>query len=209
MQPIRILLADDHTTTRAGLRRVLDEEAGLEVVGEAGDGVDAVRLVGELRPDILLLDISMPGLNGVQVAQALQAARAETRIVVLTGYGDSEEYAHALLRLGVKGYLAKTASLVELAGAIRSAHAGQVYVQPEVSALVYDQAREEPEERPTARELDVLRLLAEGQKNAAIAKTLFVTERTVQFHLHNLFGKLHAFSRTEAVHLARKKKWLS
>ncbi len=160
------------------------------------------------RPDILLLDISMPLLNGVEVARVLETDLPETRIVVLTGYSDSEEYARALLRLGVKGYLSKTASVEEVIGALRSVHAGHTHMEPAVSALLAPTEQPAPEERPTPQELDVLRLVAKGYGNAAIAKELFIVERTVEFHLTNLLGKLQASSRTEAVYLARQKKWL-
>ncbi len=208
MSRIRVLLADDHVTTREGLRRLLDEDAAVEVIGVAGDGEETVRLARELRPDILLLDISMPGLNGVEVARTLETTLPETRIVVLTGYSDSEEYARALLRLGVKGYLSKTASVEEVIGALRSVHAGHTHMEPAVSALLASTERRKPEERPTPRELDVLRLVAKGYGNADIAKELFIVERPVEFHVTNLLGKLQAFSRTEAVYLARQKKWL-
>jgi len=208
MSRIRVLLADDHVTTREGLRRLLDEDAAVEVIGVAGDGEETVRQARELRPDILLLDISMPRLNGVEVARALETALPETRIVVLTGYSDSEEYARALLRLGVKGYLSKTASLEEVIDALRSVHAGHTHMEPAISALLASADQPAPEERPTPRELDVLRLVAKGYGNADIAKDLFIVERTVEFHLTNLLGKLQASSRTEAVYLARQKKWL-
>ncbi len=209
MSRIRVLLADDHVTTREGLRRLLDEDAAVEVIGVAGDGEETVRLARELRPDILLLDISMPLLNGVEVARTLETALPETRIVVLTGYSDSEEYARALLRLGVKGYLSKTASMEEVIAALRSVHAGHTHMEPAVSALLASAEQPGPEERPTPRELDVLRLVAKGYGNAAIGKDLFIVERTVEFHLTNLLGKLQASSRTEAVYLARQKKWLT
>lgn len=208
MSPIRILVADDHITTRESLCRCLNEDAELDVVGEAGDGEETLRLARALQPDVLLLDISMPGLNGVQVAQVLRAALPQTRIVVLTGYGDNAEYAHALLRLGVRGYLSKTASLTEIVAALHTVQAGQTYVQPTVTALLATSAREEPADKLTPRELDVLRLVAQGKSNTAIAKHLYITKRTVEFHLNNLFTKLHAASRTEAVYRAQQKKWL-
>jgi len=162
------------------------------------------------RPDILLLDISMPLLNGVEVARVLETALPETRIVVLTGYSDSEEYARALLRLGVKDYLSKTASLEEFIAARRSplracqAHPhGAGGLRP-AGLSGATGAGGEAGAAGTGRVAPG----GEGDGNAAIAKELFIVERTVEFHVTNLLGKLQASSRTEAVYLARQKKWL-
>jgi DNA-binding NarL/FixJ family response regulator len=140
MSQIRILLADDHVLTREGLRRFLDAGRDFAVIGETGDGQEAVRLAQELRPDIVLLSITVAGLNAVKVAQALKTARPKTRIVVVAHSGDSEELIRALLHLGVRGYLGKTASLAELNRALRAVTAGQVYVQPAARAPLYASA---------------------------------------------------------------------
>jgi DNA-binding NarL/FixJ family response regulator len=208
MSRIRILLADDHAITRDGTRRLLDTEADFEVVAEASDGEEAVRLAQELRPDILLLDISMPRLNGVQVAQVLRQNLPETRIVILTGYG-SDQYAQPLVRLGVSGYLSKTASFDELVQALRSVQVGQVCLRPSVVALLAGGTDTAIGDEPTARELQVLRLVAEGHRNRDVARRLGTSERTVQFHLGNLFAKLQAGSRTEVVHRARERGWIA
>lgn len=135
MKPIRILLADDHAITREGTRRLLEAEPDLEVVGEAVDGEEALRLVEESRPDIAVLDISMPNLNGVQVAEAIRRELQGIRIVILTGY-DGEQYARALVRLGVQGFLSKAASSHELVEALRTVHAGKTYFQPVVAEML-------------------------------------------------------------------------
>lgn len=207
MKPIRILLADDHAITREGTRRLLESEPDLEVIGEAGNGEEALRLAEELRPDILVLDISMPGLNGIQVAETIRLKLPEIRIIILTGY-ESEQYARALVRLGVNGYLSKTASSEELATALRTVQSGQSYFQPAVVELLRDNAAPGTGDEPTPREMEVLLLVAEGLRNKEIARRLSTSERTVQFHLGNLFSKLQAGSRTELVHLARQKGWL-
>ncbi len=204
---IRVLLADDHAITREGTRHLLEAEPDFAVVAEAADGEETVRLAQALRPDIVVLDISMPGLNGIQVGEILRQTVPETRIVVLTGY-DNEQYAKALLRLGVSGYLSKTASSRELASALRSAYADRLYVQPPIVSLLTSSLASQADE-PTPRELEVLRLVAQGQRNRDIARQLHTSERTVQFHLANLFGKLEVGSRTEMVYRARQKGWIT
>lgn len=205
--PIRVLLADDHAITREGTRRLLEAEGGLRVVAEAADGEEATLLTQDLKPDILLLDISMPGLNGIQVAQILRRTAPETKIVVLTGY-DNEQYAQALVHLGASGYLSKTTSSQELIRALRFVHAGHTYFQPAIEETIAVTAGTLATDQLTPRELEVLRLVAEGYRNAEIAKETLTSQRTVQYHLSNLFAKLGANSRTEVVHLARQKGWI-
>ena len=205
MSSVRILLADDHAIMRQGMRLLLEAEAGFSVVAEAADGEEALRLAQRVRPDIVVLDISMPRLHGVEAARHLRAALPQTKIVVLTGH-DSHRYARVLLRLGVAGYLAKTASAQELVCALRAAHAGRCYVQPAMAALLEEEA--DDEEEPTPRELEVLEEVAVGLRNVEIAAQLHVTERTVRFHLDNLFRKFRVGSRTELIHAALERSWL-
>ncbi len=204
---IRVLLADDHAITREGTRHLLESEPDFAVVAEAADGEETVRLAQALRPDIVVLDISMPRLTGIQVGEILRQTVPETRIVVLTGY-DNEQYAKALLRLGVSGYLSKTASSRELTSAIRSAYEDRVYFQPPILSLLNSSLVPQADD-PTPRELEVLCLAAQGQRNRDIARQLHTSERTVQFHLANLFGKLQVGSRTEMVYRARQKGWIT
>lgn len=201
---IRILLADDHTITREGTRRLLEAEADFAIAGEAADGDEAIRLVQQLRPDVLVLDVSMPGRDGIAVAREIREWCPETKIVVLTGHGDNPQYARALLRLGVRGYLAKTVAARELVAAIRSVAAGGRYLQGEIVGLMKAAAEVRASDLPTARELEVLRLVAAGLRNREIAQRLGLRERTVQFHLGNLFTKFGATSRTELVHRAHR-----
>ena len=207
MSPIRILLADDHAITREGTRRILEGEADLEVAGEAADGEEALRLTEELRPDIVVLDISMPGLNGVQVAEVLRRDLPDIRIVILTGY-DSEQYARALVRLGVQGFLSKAASSEELVGALRAVRDGNTYFQPMIVEMLGAGEAPASADEPSPREMEVLRLVAEGLRNRDVARRLCTSDRTVQFHLANLFYKFKAGSRTELVHVARRRGWL-
>ncbi len=205
---IRVLLADDHAITREGTRRLLEADPDFVVVAEAADGEETVRLAQALRPDIVVLDISMPGLNGIQVGEILRETVPESRIVVLTGYDDNEQYARALLRLGVSGYLSKTSSSRELASALRSVYSSRLYFQPSIASLL-NASLAPPADEPTPRELEVLGLAAQGKRNRDIARQLHTSERTVQFHLANLFGKLQVGSRTEMVYRARQKGWIS
>jgi two-component system, NarL family, response regulator LiaR len=178
------------------------------VVAEAADGEETVRLAQNLRPDIVVLDISMPRLNGIQVGEILRRTVPETRIVVLTGYDDNEQYAKALWRLGVRGYLSKTSSSRELATALRSVYSSRLYFQPSIANLL-NSSMTPLRDEPTPREMEVLNLVAEGKRNRDIARQLHTSERTVQFHLANLFDKLQVASRTEMVYKARQRGWIT
>jgi DNA-binding NarL/FixJ family response regulator len=205
MAPIRLLLVDDHPLARAGTHRLLEGETDFVVVGEAADGEAALILAERISLDIVVLDLHLPGLSGVEVARRLRSTKPDIRIVVLTGYA-VEPYMPVLRQLGVEGYLAKSASAGELADALRAVYAGRPYIQPELAALFEQTATDE--EVPTARELEVLLLVATGSTNREIAQRLAIRERTVEFHLDKLFRKLGASSRTEAVHLASRRGWL-
>jgi DNA-binding NarL/FixJ family response regulator len=181
----------------------------MEVVAEAADGEETMRLVLALKPDVLVLDISMPIKNGIEVARAVRKTLPDTRIVVLTGY-ENRQYAKALSQIGVEGYLSKTASASQLVGAMRDALTprGAARLQTELAANTLNMKLASMEE-PTSRELEVLQLVAQGMRTREIAQRLSTSERTVQFHLANLFGKLAAQSRTEVVHRARQRGWLT
>jgi DNA-binding NarL/FixJ family response regulator len=208
MTPIRVLIVDDHGVTREGMSRLLAGEADLAVVGEAADGRAALRLAEASRPDVVLLDLRLPGLDGLQVARALRRRLPSTRVVALTGYDENEQYARALVGLGVRGYLSKAVSGGEVARAIRAVHGGGTAFPPRVLERLGQARAASAAERPTARELETLALVARGLSNRELAIELGVSERTAQFHLRNIFAKLGVNSRTALVDRARARGWL-
>ena len=204
-QLIRIILADDHAVVRRGIREFLETDERLRVVAEAGSGDQALALAQQFDPDVVVLDIQMPGKTGIDVAKALRVAGSTAGILILTAY-DDEPYIVSALQAGANGYVLKTAEPEELVEAVLSVREGRsVLDQGLMTRLVRHiaQAREPAQkalvEPLSARELDVLRLVARGFTNKAVAVQLGISDRTVQGHLANIFGKLHAQSRTDAV----------
>jgi len=201
-QRIRVLLADDHPVFRQGLRRLLEGERDFLVVGEASDGQEAVTKVAALTPDVVLMDLEMPGLDGVAAIQRIHEAHGDVRILVLTAY-DTDERILQAVQAGARGYLLKGVPRDEIFQAVRIVHSGGSLLQPAVATKLLNRAidllRGEREETLTERELQVLELMAKGYRNKEIAKELFITERTVKFHANILFQKLNVDSRTEAV----------
>ncbi|HEX2728425.1 MAG TPA: response regulator transcription factor [Rubrobacteraceae bacterium] len=208
MEKIRILVVDDHPMLREGLVAVLETQEDFEVVGEASEGAEAVRLAGELLPDVILLDLEMPGTDGVAALERLRDTGSEVRTIVFTAY-DTDERILSSLRAGARGYLLKGASRGEIFTAIRTVHDGGTLLQSDVTnKLLASMSRDERRqafEPLTPRELEVLALLARGHKNAEIAGQLFITERTVKFHVSSLMRKLGAENRTEAVSIAAQR----
>lgn len=201
---ITIVLADDHTMMREGTRRLLEEDPALVVVGEAGDGTEAIELCRQLHPNILVLDIAMKGVNGFTVAQMLLAASQAPAILVLTGY-DQPAYVQAMLRMGIKGYWLKSASGHELRQALHAVACGNRSLAPEIRRLLAeDEALPHLVEPLTSRERAVVRLLVQGLRNGEIAERLHVSVKTVETHLTSLYGKLGVQSRAEAIALAQK-----
>ena len=205
---IRILVADAHPMLREGLVAVLSTQPDFEVVGEAADGSEAVRLAGALRPDVILLDLEMPGTDGVAALERLRDAGSEVRAVVFTAY-DTDERILGALRAGARGYLLKGASRAEIFDAVRTVYAGGSLLQPGVTARVLEHLGRGDERAQanqlTPRELEVLGLISEGLQNSEIAERLFVTERTVKFHVSSILAKLGADNRTEAVAIAARR----
>ena len=214
MGPIRILLADDHVVVREGTRQILERQADLSVVAEASDGRETVALAEQLHPDVAVVDVSMPVMNGIEATKGIKRVSPETIVLVLTAY-DYDEYVFAILEAGAAGYLLKNARASELVDAVRRVHAGESVLNPVVARKVLRRvvhSEPSPEEARgeslTDRELEVLRLAAQGLSNRQIADTLVVSPRTVQSHLANIFGKLQVGSRTEAVMVGLRRGWI-
>ena len=199
--PIRVLIADDHPLVRRGLAAIINMEEDAAVVGEAGDGEEAVMLWRRLRPDVTLMDLRMPKLDGVQAIKRIRAEDPAAGIIVVTTF-DHDEDIYAGLRAGAKAYVLKDVQPEELFGCIRAVHAGQAYLQPKVAAKLAQRVQEEP---LTEREEQILKLLAEGRSNRAIGQALFITESTVKSHMKSLFIKLDVTSRAEALALAARR----
>src|SRR6267378_3207287 len=198
---IRILIADDHTVVRDGLVAIVRQEQDLEVVGETGDGQQAVELWKKHQPDVTLMDLRMPGLDGVNAIYAIRAVDPKARIIVLTTF-DGDEDIYRGMRAGAKSYLLKDVRREELFQCIREVHAGRTFLPPAVAAKLAERL---PTEELTPREREVLRLLAEGKPNKLIGADLAITEVTVKSHVQSLFRKLNVLSRTEAIAVANRR----
>lgn len=195
MKRVRVLLADDHTLVRAGIRSLLENIDGVEVVAESGDGREALELIVRHRPDLALLDIGMPGLNGIEIARQVRRTAPRTRVVVLSMYDDKTHVTQAM-RAGVVGYLLKGAAVAELPMAIKVVMAGETYLTPKISAHVVggflDEAARgiEPIESLTPRQREILQLIAEGQSTKEIAAILGVSVKTIETHRARLTERL-------------------
>jgi DNA-binding NarL/FixJ family response regulator len=201
---IRLLIADDHPVVRAGLRGMLSAEPDFEVVGEATNGAEAVALTGELRPDIVLMDLRMPEIDGVTAISQIKEEYPETQVLVLTTYESDADILRAV-ETGATGYLLKDAPREELFGAIRTAAQGKSPLAPNVATRLMQRMRDLDEEALSAREIEVLELVASGTSNKEIAKRLWVSETTVKSHMLHIFDKLGVTDRTAAVTEALKR----
>jgi DNA-binding NarL/FixJ family response regulator len=198
MSPIRLLIVDDHPVVRDGLRGMLAADPSLEVVGEASDGAEAIRLVESLRPDVLLMDLRMPGLGGVAAIKALAEQGAEARVLVLTTY-DSDSDVTPALEAGATGYLLKDAPQEQLVRAIQAAARGESVLAPSVATRLVSQLRAPAQDALSDRELEVLGLIAQGETNRGAAARLFISEATVKTHLLHIYEKLGVNDRAAAV----------
>jgi DNA-binding NarL/FixJ family response regulator len=210
-EPIRIIIADDHPVVREGLAAILETQPDIEVLAEAPDGLEAVRLTRELGPDVVLMDLQMPNMDGVEAIKTIKAEVPATEIVVLTTY-DSDEYIFKGIEAGARGFLLKGASKNELLSAIRAASRGEALLPPVVAGKLVQRFSQmaqrqsgDGDETLTERELEVLRLMAQGARNKEIAHDLTITERTAKAHVSSILGKLAASDRTEAVTIALRK----
>ena len=214
MNKIRVLIADDHPVFREGLCYFLTKEDDLDVIARAKDGAEAVALAKELRPDVAILDIAMPKLDGIEAAKQIKSACPNTAILMLSAYG-YDSYILASLRAGAAGYLLKNAPINDLISAIRLAYAGEAVLDLKAvdKVLRYLAVEEGQEKRDIDvlhhREREVLKQAAKGKSNKAIGEELFISERTVQTHMVNIFQKLRVGSRTEAVLRALKEGWIT
>lgn len=210
----RILLADDHPVLRQGIRHLLEREGDFEVVGEAGDGEEAVKLASELMPDVAVMDVGMPKLSGLEATKQIKARYPAIAVLVLTIHDDNE-YIVGLLQAGAAGYLLKIAYGEELVQAIRSVRAGEFVLHPIVAQRLIKRVasqqvtpiRLEGVEQLTTREAEVLKLVAKGKTNKDISLELGIAVRTVKGHVANIFAKMRVASRTEAILLALKQGW--
>jgi NarL family two-component system response regulator LiaR len=212
---VKVLVAEDHLITRQGICRLLEDEDNLTVVGEAGDGEEAVQMVTEIQPDVVIMDVAMPKLNGIEATRQIKLTHPSTAVLILSAY-DDDEYVFGLVEAGAAGYLLKTVSGEELSRAIRAVHKGEPVLDPAIARKVLNRLRfpdrvpkaSKPSERLSDRELDVIKLAARGMSNKDIANELHLSRRTVEGNLRTIFNKLGVGSRTEAVIQAMERGWL-
>ena len=213
---IGIVIADDHPLLREAMRNAFEKHDDMEVLGEAGDGEEAVKLSSELKPDIVIMDIVMPNLSGIEATKQIRKVSPTTAVLILTAY-DDDRYIIGLLEAGAAGYLLKSARGQDLVGAVRTVHAGESVLHPTIIAKIlkysaqtqYRSGEHKAGEQLSERELEILKLAATGMSNKDIADELFLSVRTVKAHLSNVFGKIDVASRTEAIFKGIREGWLT
>jgi NarL family two-component system response regulator LiaR len=215
MNKIKVLIADDHALFREGTRSLIEQETDMEVVGEASDGAEAIKLVTELHPHVVLMDIAMPQVNGIEATRRIKADCPTTAVLILTDY-DNDQYIVALLEAGAAGYLLKNVSGADLVNAIHAVNAGEAVLHATIAQKIFSRLgsnSRQPQDTAqgtglSGREMEILKLAARGMSNQDIATQLYLSRRTVQAHLANIFRKMDVGSRTEAVLKAMRKGWL-
>jgi len=211
---IKVLIADDHPAFREGLAQLLNKQEDIEVIAEAEDGQQAIELAKELQPNVALLDVAMSGINGIEAAKQIKGACPQTAIIMLTAY-DYQSYILACLKIRAAGYLLKSSPVPEIINSIRSVHSGRGVFDLKTldSAIKHWDGKERDEgfalEGLHEREVQIVKLVAKGMSNREIARQLFISERTVQTHVHRIFEKLGVSSRTEAVLYCLREGWLT
>lgn len=216
MGKIKILIADDHAVVREGTRQILEQEPDLEVVAEAGDGEEATKLAGIHKPDVAIIDVAMPKVDGIVATRQIKALYPSIAVLILSAY-DDDQFVFSLLEAGAAGYLLKTVRGRELVDAVRAVYAGESVLHPAIARKVLNRfvptpgkpVRQKPPEVLSERELDVLKLATGGLSNQDIADKLCLSLRTVQAHFSHIFNKLQVSSRTEAVVRALKEGWVT
>ncbi len=214
-QKTKVLIADDHALLRESMRNLLDRQDDIEVIGEACDGEEAIKLSAKLKPDIAVMDIVMPKLNGIEASKEIKKVSPSTAILILTAYDDAQ-YVMGLLEAGAAGYLLKSARGRDVVAAIRAVREGESVLHPSIIAMLLKRAlglsaednKAKGRENLTEREIEVLKLAATGMSNKEIAEKLSVTVRTVKAHISNVFAKMDVASRTEAILKAMREGWL-
>jgi len=216
MSDISIVLGEDHLITRQGILRLLEDEEGLTVVGEAGNGEEAVQMVTDLKPDVVIMDIAMPRLNGIEATRQIKVINPRTGVLILSAY-DDDEYVFATLKAGAAGYLLKSVSGDELVRAVKAIHNGEPVLDPLIAKKVMNYFKfqnkipsvKEDSEHLSNRELDIIKLAAKGFTNKEIADKLHLSYRTIEGHMRDVFNKLGVGSRTEAVLFGLRKGWFT
>ena len=215
MDKIKILIADDHAVVREGTRQILEQEPDLEVIAEAVDGEEAIKFAGSFRPDLAIIDIAMPKVDGIEATKQIKALYPTISVLILTAY-DDDQFVFGLLEAGAAGYLLKSVRGKELVDAVRQVYAGESVLHPTIARKVLNHFVTTPDKSDihkdkvlSKRETEVLRLATQGLNNQEIADKLYLSLRTVQAHLGHIFSKLQVSSRTEAVVKALKEGWIS
>ena len=214
MTRIRVLVADDHEVVREGTLRMLEREIDIEIVGEAANGGETVRLVQELEPDVVVLDVRMPDVNGIEATKQIKGEHPQVRVLIFTAH-DDDRYVFPLLDAGADGYVLKTTGQRDLIKAIRDVYQGQTALHPEIARRVVERLTHKDKyvgegmvEALTEREMEVLEAVAKGWSNKDVSEALNISPHTVQVHLSNVFGKLGVKTRTEAVLYAIRQGWV-